>query len=430
MFTASLKEVEEQLANLQALVAKAQRAGASELHESQCVQATRIAQNLRNITKPPGEIAHEITMMPYITTATRLAIDLGIFKSLSAAYPKHQTSQALVDYALANTDAKAVSPDFVTRTMRLLTLYGLATETDYGTYVASSTTHAFAAPDEALQSQVVHFFEFYNPAMEHSVSYFAEQGYVFPTEDNVGPFQSFWQVDIPTYEFWSRQPPVVLERLNKFMKAVHSVAWYEWIDVGEMFKKRIIEFEESDDKKKLLLVDLGGGKGVMVHNLRKKLDEAGLKGKIMLEERPPVIKDALAGAASLGHSQESGMPGVEYLAHDFLRPQPEEAQGSLYYYLSYVLHNWNDETSIRLLKLVAKAMRPGYSRLLINERVLQPTGNDLQKAGLDFHMAFSHGSKERTLAEYGELVKAAGMEVVKYHRSPDDGQDLVECALA
>ncbi|KAF2161197.1 hypothetical protein M409DRAFT_28526 [Zasmidium cellare ATCC 36951] len=410
MSTASLKEVEVQLANLQALVAKAQDNRASEL-ESQCVHAARIAQQLRNITKPPGEIAHEITMMPYITTATRLAIDLGIFKSLSAACPKHQTSQDLADYALANTDAKAVSPDFIARTMRLLTLYGLAIESDYGTHVANSTTHAFAAPDEAMQSLVVHFFEFYNPALEHSVSYFAEQGYVFPTEDSVGPFQSFWQVDIPTYEFWLRQPPVVLERLNKFMKAVHSVAWYEWIDVGEMFKKRIEEVGGGHDKERLLLVDL-------------------VKGRIALEERPPVIKDALAAAAGLGYSEKTGMAGVDYVAHNFLELQPTETQGSLYYYLSYVLHNWNDETSIRLLKQVAKAVRPGYSRLLINERVLQPTGNDLQKSGLDFHMAFSHGSKERTLAEYGELVKAAGMEVIKYHRSPDDGQDLVECALS
>lgn len=312
--------------------------------------------------------------------------------------------------------------------MRLLTIYGLATEVDSCTYVTNSTTLAFAAPDQALESVVVHFYEFYNPVMSHSVKYFAERGYVFRTENTVGPFQSYWQTDGTSYEFWSKQPPIVLQRLNRFTKTVHSLPWYEWMDVGKMFRGRMQEVGCPKDG--VLLTDVGGGKGVVIHNLRRKLNETAIEGKLILEERAPVIKDALDGAAEQGFSKETGMPGVRYLAHDFFQPQPEEARGSLYYYMSYVLHNWDDEKSIMILKEVAKAMRPGYSKLLINERVLQPVGNDLQKAGLDYHMAYVHAAKERTLAEYEALVKAAGMRVVEYHQSPDNGQDVVECELS
>ena len=318
--------------------------------------------------------------------------------------------------------------------MRLLTLFGLARESGPSTYSTNANTYAFAAPDEAFQSMLAHFYDNYMPVLKHSVPYFADRGYVMPSDPAAGPFQDFWQTDQPTYDYWLKLPPVHLERLNKLMKAIQSEPWYDWMDAGLMVERRMKEVRRDSPHmspgRQLLVVDLGGGKGVMVHSLRKRLDESRVAGTVVLQERPATITDALSAAASLGCSSETGMAGVEYLSHDFFEPQPEECNGSLYYYMSYVLHNWNDDLSIQILKNIARAMAPGYSRLLINERVLQPTGNDILKAGLDFHMAYSHGSRERTLDEFEALVEAAGMKLVEYHRSPDGGQDVIECELA
>lgn len=77
-----------------------------------------------------------------------------------------------------------------------------------------------------------------------------------------------------------------------------------------------------------------------------------------------------------------------------------------------VLHDWSDETVVQILKQTAAAMKPGYSKVLINDIVIPAIGTSCYQAAMDcLMMHFSAG--ERTEADWRRVVKDAGLELVK-----------------
>ena len=48
--------------------------------------------------------------------------------------------------------------------------------------------------------------------------------------------------------------------------------------------------------------------------------------------------------------------------------------GARLYYLRYVPHDWPQKTNIEILTHLRKAMKPGYSRLIVNEWILTARG--------------------------------------------------------
>ena len=77
------------------------------------------------------------------------------------------------------------------------------------------------------------------------------------------------------------------------------------------------------------------------------------------------------------------------------------------YVLSQILHDWDDEHCLRILRNCRDEMRSD-SRLLVIERVLESGGNSMNHlSDMDMMVLFS-GARERTLKEYGELFSAAG----------------------
>lgn len=374
----------------------------------------------------------EATFQPHTVTAARLAVDLGIFKALALQSPR--TAEDLRKFALQDMKVKKVDESFIIRTMRLITFYNLAVETAPNTYAANTTTLLYGEPNSPMESLLIHMYEQYVPVLDHSISYFAENGYEMPSNPHKGPFQSYWQTEKTTYDYWVDEHPHVLQRLSNFMKAVHSEGWYEWMDVPAMMKKHLRQGQDSPMEKgeesRLLLVDVGGGNGTSLLELRTRLEKAGVKGVLMLQEQESVIADAVESHPELKSLTNSGSPYVRCLVHDFFEPQPAEAQGALYYYMRHIMHNWNDESCVKILKQCTAGMRKGYSRLLINERVVKPMGNGLFTVAHDVHMAYSHAARERTLEEFENLMGRVGMEVVEYHQAEGEGaEDVIECML-
>ena len=79
--------------------------------------------------------------------------------------------------------------------------------------------------------------------------------------------------------------------------------------------------------------------------------------------------------------------------------------------LANVLHDWDDARSIRILRNCRRAMaRTG--RVLIVERLIPEGGSDPVPTLLsDINMLVLSGGKERTNAEYGELLQTAGLKL-------------------
>ena len=359
-------------------------------------------------------------VQPSIATAARHMIQLGVFQAL--ARHSQQSAEELASNAREIVKPAAVDTNFIIRSMRWVVRYGWAIEQIPGVYAANANTMVLGSEDGSHQSMIIHFYDQWTAVLAQSGEYFAKHGFILPTSSTEGPFQSYHNTSKTTFDFWSEQPGVI-ENFNNFMRVVLKKPWWEWMDAPSLIRKH------ADDMTKPLLVDVGGGKGGHVHSLRKCLAEAGIDGTLVLEERPVVIKDALSAAAALRYSSISGMPGVLYVEHDFFQPQPEIAKGSLYYYTQHVLHNWPDEQCIVILTHIAKAMRPGYSRLLLNEEVMQAKSPSMMLVAMDYHMAYAHASRQRTLEEFGGLCAAAGLKIVMWHRS-EEGEEPIECMLA
>src|SRR6185312_12972073 len=93
------------------------------------------------------------------------------------------------------------------------------------------------------------------------------------------------------------------------------------------------------------------------------------------------------------------------------------------YTLRHILHDWDDEHAIAILRSCAKAMAPG-GRTLVIESVIEP-GNDPSPAKfLDLMMFVMNGGRERTAEEYRRLFTAAGLTLTRI--IPAGAESLIE----
>jgi hypothetical protein len=87
------------------------------------------------------------------------------------------------------------------------------------------------------------------------------------------------------------------------------------------------------------------------------------------------------------------------------------------YLLKWVLHDWDDEMSVAILKNCRRAIG-ATGRLFVIEAVI-PEGNApyLHKL-MDINMLVMTGGRERTAAEYGSLFQATGFALQSVRATP------------
>jgi hypothetical protein len=145
------------------------------------------------------------------------------------------------------------------------------------------------------------------------------------------------------------------------------------------------------------LADIAGGHGYLLAQILKANPE--LSG--VLFDAPPVI----AGAASL-LEREGVSARVERVAGDFFASVPRADA----YIMKHIIHDWDDECSVAILKNINAAMEPD-GRVLIVEAVV-PEGNAPHYSKLlDIEMLASPGGVERTAEEYAALLAEAGLRL-------------------
>jgi hypothetical protein len=145
------------------------------------------------------------------------------------------------------------------------------------------------------------------------------------------------------------------------------------------------------------VVDVGGGVGGLL--LRVLQRNPGLRG--VLFEREPVLPAHRLG--QLGADDR-----WELVAGDFFAEVPA---GDCYL-LKYVLHDWSDAECVQILTNCRRAMAPG-GRVLVVESVLAPGNEPDSGKLLDVMMMLSFTGKERTEAEFAELLGGAGLRIAR-----------------
>jgi hypothetical protein len=147
------------------------------------------------------------------------------------------------------------------------------------------------------------------------------------------------------------------------------------------------------------VVDVGGAEGAFAAELIQR--HAQLSGLIL--DLPHAMPGVAEEAARRGLSDRiTGVPG------DFFEAVPS---GDIYL-LKFILHDWDDGSCVEILSNIRAAMNPG-ARLFIVEMAVGGQGASLGAALMDMGMLFGHGGKERELAQFDGLVKAARMRTTR-----------------
>jgi hypothetical protein len=156
------------------------------------------------------------------------------------------------------------------------------------------------------------------------------------------------------------------------------------------------------------VVDVGGGYGALLCGI---LDaQPALRGAVF--DLPHARDGALACFASRGlQARASYVEGSL-----FADPPPLPAADA--YVVKSVIHDWNDEKSLDILRACRAAM-PAGARLLLVEPPAMPAGVnptlDWMIAFSDLNMLVNCGGRERTEAQYVALLDAAGLRVTAIH---------------
>jgi hypothetical protein len=147
-----------------------------------------------------------------------------------------------------------------------------------------------------------------------------------------------------------------------------------------------------------MVVDVGGGHGALLAALLRA--HPRLSGVVF--DLPEVVRAGRRLLADAGVTDRATC-----VAGDFRAAVPS---GGDVYLLKSVLHNWDDEAAVHILRTCRRAM-PEHARLLVAERVIPP-GNVAAEAKLfDINMLVVAGGQERTEREYRTLLAAAGFEL-------------------
>ncbi|KAI1856443.1 hypothetical protein JX265_011690 [Neoarthrinium moseri] len=146
---------------------------------------------------------------------------------------------------------------------------------------------------------------------------------------NMGPIASKTNIDAHAYSFgkptfpWMMANQEHAQAFNGFMAARRGAMWNKWYNVYPVSDKVTA----------------------------KEINESNLPGRIIVQDQPHVM---------------TKLDGIDTMAHDIFTPQP--ISGGRLYYFKQIIHNWQDEQAVAILRNKAVTMK---SRLLdhINRRL-------------------------------------------------------------
>ena len=149
-----------------------------------------------------------------------------------------------------------------------------------------------------------------------------------------------------------------------------------------------------------LIIDVAGGNGSFLRAILQQQQQA--TGVVV--DLPYMESQALTSIEQDGLQNRCRFEG-----RDIFEAVPS---GGDIYLLRFILHDWNDGESRRILQTIRTAIPPG-GRVLIVEMLVPETNEPGFVQLMDINMLVMTGGRERTAAEYGDLYAATGFRLVR-----------------
>ncbi|KAJ2974552.1 hypothetical protein NUW58_g8625 [Xylaria curta] len=225
-----------------------------------------------------------------------------------------------------------------------------------------------------------------NPVFSHAPDWLRDRGYTCPTGSLDTAYQVTHKTKLHFFEHLQSTPPHG-QYFNDYMHG-YLLGRPEWMDEGfYSVKERLFDHFDTANKDAVLLVDVAGGFGHYTGAFLSKFPDA--PGRLILQDLPPVL-----GQIKQLH------PRIERMEYDCFTEQP--VKGARAYYTHFVLHDWPDDEAIKIASRTA----------------------------LDLIMMTSFGAKERSAAQWSELLeKKCGLRIVKIWTPINGIESVVECEL-
>jgi hypothetical protein len=149
-----------------------------------------------------------------------------------------------------------------------------------------------------------------------------------------------------------------------------------------------------DTRSTSVAMDIGGASGTLVHALMKQ-NEA-LQGVVF--DLPHIVPAAMKAAENLRLRDRFTVAGGDF----FSSIPPADL-----YLLKWILHDWEDDACISILKNCRRSINPG-GRIILIEMMIGEIGTPGIATLVDLTMLVLHGGRERSLHEYKTLLSATG----------------------
>ena len=153
-----------------------------------------------------------------------------------------------------------------------------------------------------------------------------------------------------------------------------------------------------DGSKKIM--DVGGGHGGLITSILQKNPQ--MTG--VLFDSPQVIEGAGAKIAAADIADRCELAGG-----DFFQSVPSGADTII---LKWIIHDWNDEQSVAILKNCHRAL-PDHGRLILVEAVVPETSEMHFSKFIDLNMLVMTGGRERTANEFRRLYEDSGFKLTR-----------------
>ena len=146
------------------------------------------------------------------------------------------------------------------------------------------------------------------------------------------------------------------------------------------------------------LVDVGGGHGYLLSSILQRYKD--MRGVIC--DLPHVVEGAKLAIDSTGLDERCELVGGDFF---------EKVPSGDAYIAKNIIHDWDDDHAVKILKNMRAAM-DGDGKVLLVEVVVTDNNRGAMATLLDLEMLHAtHGGRERTEAEFGELFTASGLKL-------------------